>query len=135
MPSGHGTNKPDTAGHPARVVAKENWRGTGIWDVSSPLGKLHTVASDPDEYGEHGLTAWQTEKGYVGQVEHHEPVSGGWQEHTHQTPAFRTPLRAQIGAESLSRRITKRDADMYKTGEQHLSYEDMMPEGASMRRR
>ena len=137
MPSGHGTNKPDTAGHPARVMAKENWRGTGVWQVSNMTGKLHSVASDPDEYGEHGLTSWAARGGgYVGQVEEREPVSGGWDRSTYQTPAFRTPLRSQIGAEALSRRITKRgDTEMYHEGTQYESYEDMMPEGASMRRR
>jgi hypothetical protein len=118
--SGNSTDQPRST----RPI--EKWKGTSPWEVSDPaLGQLHTVASDPDEYGEHGLTAWSGGGGYVGHVEHHEPVGGGWEAHTYQTPAFRTPMRAQIGAEALSRRITKRGVtDPYYVGTKFESYED-----------
>jgi hypothetical protein len=122
----------------SRVMPSENWKGTGVWQVSNTLGKLHSVASDPDDYGEHGLTSWESRKGgFVGQVETLQPMVGGQERSTYQTPAFRTPLRSQIGAEALSRRITKRgaSADYYHEGTQYETHEEMMPEGASMRRR
>ena len=101
------------------------------------LGTLHSEASEADDYGEHGLSSWASRKGgFVGQVESLQPVLGGQERTLHQTPAFRTPLRSQIGAEALSRRITKRgDTELYHEGTQYETYEEMMPEGASMRRR
>jgi hypothetical protein len=114
----------------------EKWKGTGVWNVTQPgLGQLDTVASDPNEYGEHGLTSWKNERGYTARVEHLDPVSGGWERQTHQAGPFKTPLRSQIAAESLSRRITKRGSPEHHVGTTFDSYEDMMPEGASMRRR
>lgn len=118
------------------VSPSENWRQPKVWQVHNETGKLHSVASDPDDYGEHGLTSWESRKGgYVGQVETLQPTLGGQERSTFQTPAFRTPLRSQIGAEALSRRITKRGAtDYYHEGTRYETYEEMMPEGASMRR-
>ena len=135
------TTRPGSASDPARssrpMSTSEEWKDTGIWTVSQPgFGELHTVASDPEESGEHGLTSWQTPGGYTAQVEQREPVSGGWERQTYQAGPFKTPLRSQVAAESLSRRITQRGVtDPYYTGSSFESYEDTMPEGASMRRR
>ena len=68
----------DPASDPARssrpMSTSEEWKDTGIWTVSQPgFGELHTVASDPEESGEHGLTSWQTPGGYTAQVERASP--------------------------------------------------------------
>ena len=118
--SGNSTDQPRSA----RPI--EKWKGISPWEVHDPaLGELHTVASDAEPSGEHGLTAWQTPAGFTGHVETAQRVGGGTEYERYSTPAFRTPMRAQIGAESLSRRITQRGVtDPYYVGKKYESYED-----------
>lgn len=116
--------------HPARNMTRENWRGTGNWQVTSTAGTLHSSAQDVNERGiglEH--TAWEKGGRYTAGVEHREPVVGGTEYHSYEAGPFRTPTRAQIASESLGRRVGKGKAGEYHQGTEYMSHAEQAYKG------
>jgi len=98
----------DTSRHAGRQVGPHlahQWRPTNPADIhSGPLGELTSHAMTPGM----SLAAWEGSGGHLAEVSHDAAFGSryqGMESNRYVAGPFRTPLRAQVAAESLANRV------------------------------
>lgn len=106
MPSGQGVDKPRRENDSGRMVPRERWTPTTA--ITGPMGAV-TAQVGPNDRGT-AMAAWAGPQGHHAEVTSDVYSGGqgpysGMEHNRYVAGPFRTPLRAQVAAESLANRV------------------------------
>jgi hypothetical protein len=118
MSSGPGVPKPRRENESGRMVPKERWSPISAGSQIGPMGQVLARNERPDR--DISMAAWQGPSGHHAEVEQELGTRygsyRGIEHNRYVAGPFRTPVRAQVAAESLANRV--------ESGAGHERYEN-----------